>query len=156
MLTSPRTVTVFRNEPIRDFADPADRRSLEDALVRARADLGRRYPLVIGGEKLHGTGTIASINPARPNEIVGVVDEASIPQVSAALDAATAAFATWKKTSAQERADLLFRAAARIRETKDDWNAVLVLEVGKPWIEADADTAEAIDFLEFYGREALR
>ena len=62
----------------------------------------------------------------------------------------------WKTTSAQERADFLLRAAARIRATKDDWNALLVLEVGKPWIEADADTAEAIDFLEFYAREALR
>ncbi len=154
--TASRTIAPFRNEPIRDFSDPADRRSLEEALVRARGELGRRYPLVIDGERLHGSGTIASINPARPSEVVGVVDEASIAQVSQALDAATAAFATWKKTSAQERADLLFRAAARIRETKDDWNAVLVLEVGKPWIEADADTAEAIDFLEFYAREALR
>ncbi|MEA2785169.1 MAG: 1-pyrroline-5-carboxylate dehydrogenase [Candidatus Eremiobacteraeota bacterium] len=156
MLTAPRTVTPFTNEPIRDFADPADRRSLEEALVRARAELGRRYPLVIDGEKLQGSGTIASANPARPDEIVGVVDEASITQVSQALDAATTAFVSWKKTAAAERADLLFRAAARIRETKDDWNAVLVLEVGKPWIEADADTAEAIDFLEFYAREALR
>ena len=156
MLTAPRTVTPFRNEPIRDFTDPADRRSLEEALVRARAELGRRYPLVIGGEKLHGAGQIASINPARPSEVVGVVDEASIEQVSQALDAATTAFASWKTKDAAERADLLFRAAARIRETKDDWNAILVLEVGKPWIEADADTAEAIDFLEFYAREALR
>jgi 1-pyrroline-5-carboxylate dehydrogenase len=156
MLTAPRTVTPFRNEPIRDFSDPADRRSLEEALARARGELGRRYPLVIGGEKLGGAGTIASINPARPDEVVGVVDEASIAQVSQALNVATAAFAAWKHTPAQERADLLFQAAARIRETKDDWNATLVLEVGKPWIEADADTAEAIDFLEFYAREALR
>ena len=156
MLTASRTIAPFRNEPIRDFSESADRRSLEEALVRARANLGRRYPLVIGGERLAGAGTIASANPARPNEIVGVVDEASLAQVSHALDAATAAFATWKKTGAAERADLLFRAAARVRETKDDWNAVLVLEVGKPWIEADADTAEAIDFLEFYAREALR
>ncbi len=156
MLTEPRTISPFRNEPIRDFSDPADRRSLEAAIARARESLGRRYPLVIGGRKLSGAGTIASINPARPGEVVGVVDEASPAQVSEALDAATAAFVSWKRTTAEERADLLFRAAARIRETKDDWNAVLVLEVGKPWIEADADTAEAIDFLEFYAREALR
>lgn len=156
MLTAPRTITPFRNEPIRDFADPADRRSLEAALARLREDLGRRYPLVIGGRRLAASGTIASINPARPSEIVGVVDEASLAHVSEALDVATAAFARWSKTAARERADLLFRAAERIRATKDDWNAVLVLEVGKPWIEADADTAEAIDFLEFYAREALR
>jgi 1-pyrroline-5-carboxylate dehydrogenase len=156
MLTAPRTVSPFRNEPIRDFSDPADRRSLEEALVRARAGLGRSYPLVIDGEKVRGAGRFTSINPARPDEVVGVVDEASAAQVSQALDAATAAFARWKTRSAEERAEFLFAAAARIRETKDDWNALLVLEVGKPWIEADADTAEAIDFLEFYAREALR
>ena len=156
MLTAPRPVSPFRNEAIRDFTYPADRRSLEEALVRVRAGLGRSYPLVIGGEKVRGTGRFTSINPARPDEVVGVVDEASAAQVSQALDAATAAFARWKTRGAQDRADFLFRAAARIRETKDNWNALLVLEVGKPWIEADADTAEAIDFLEFYAREALR
>jgi 1-pyrroline-5-carboxylate dehydrogenase len=156
MLTAPRSIAPFTNEPIRDFSDPADRRSLEEALVRVRAGLGRRWPLVIDGVKVRGPRTIASINPARPAEVVGEVDEASPEQVSEALDAATDAFASWKTTSAEQRADFLFRAAARIRETKDDWNALLVLEVGKPWIEADADTAEAIDFLEFYAREALR
>jgi 1-pyrroline-5-carboxylate dehydrogenase len=156
MLTAPRTLAPFRNEPIRDFSDPADQRSLQEAIARARAGLGRRYPLVINGEKVHGPAQFDSINPARPSEVVGTVDEASMEQVSAALDAATAAFASWKRRSAEERADLLLRAAARIRETKDDWNALLVLEVGKPWVEADADTAEAIDFLEFYAREALR
>ncbi|MDB5029059.1 MAG: delta-pyrroline-5-carboxylate dehydrogenase [Candidatus Eremiobacteraeota bacterium] len=156
MLTVPRTVAPFRNEPIRDFSDPADRRSLEAALARVKPTLGRRWPLLIDGVKVDGARTIASVNPARPSEVVGEVDEASPEQVSQALDAATAAFARWKTTGAEERADFLFRAAARIRDTKDDWNALLVYEVGKPWIEADADTAEAIDFLEFYAREALR
>ena len=157
MLTTPRALAPFRNEPIRDFSDPPDRDSIEAALGRARGALGRRYPLVIGGEKVQGgAGTIPSINPARPSEVVGQVDEASAAQVSQALDAATAAFERWTRTSAEERAEFLFRAAERIRQTKDDWNATLILEVGKPWIEADADTAEAIDFLEFYAREALR
>jgi 1-pyrroline-5-carboxylate dehydrogenase len=154
--TAPRTIAPFRNERIRDFSDPADRTSFEAALARVRADFGRRYPLVIGGERLTGDGTTASINPSRPSDVVGVIDDATPAQVSRALDAATAAFATWKKTGAQERADYLFRAAERVRATRDDWNALMVVEVGKSWIEADADTAEAIDFLEFYAREALR
>jgi len=156
MLTAPRTVTPFRNEPIRDFSDPGDRRSLEEALDRARTTIGRRWPVVIDGERLHGARTIPSIDPAHPDVVVGEVDEATLDHVSRALDVATARFATWRRTSAEERAAFLFRAAAQIRATKDDWNALLIREVGKPWIEADADTAEAIDFLEFYGREALR
>ncbi|MBV8750573.1 MAG: aldehyde dehydrogenase family protein, partial [Candidatus Eremiobacteraeota bacterium] len=140
-MTAPRTIAPFRNEPIRDFSDPADKRSMEDALTRVRATLGKRWPLVIDGRKVEGRRTIASLNPAKPSEVVGEVDEASAEQVSQALDAATARFATWKHTTAEERADFLFRAAARIRATKDAWNALLVYEVGKPWIEADADTA---------------
>lgn len=155
-MTAPRTLTPFRNEPIRDFSDPADRASLEAALARAREGLGHRYPLVIDGRRVHGARTIPSVNPAHPDQVIGEVDEATPEQASRALDVATARFATWKTTSAPERAAFLLRAAERIRATKDDWNALLVLEVGKPWIEADADTAEAIDFLEFYAREALR
>jgi 1-pyrroline-5-carboxylate dehydrogenase len=156
MLTVPRSLTPFRNEPVRSFADPADRASLETALARARAQLGRRYPVVIGGERLHGAHTTPSRNPAKPSEVVGEIDEATPEHVSLALDVATAAFEEWKKTSAEERAGVLFRAAEQIRATRDEWNAVLILEVGKSWVEADADTAEAIDFLEYYGREALR
>ncbi|HTW84949.1 MAG TPA: L-glutamate gamma-semialdehyde dehydrogenase [Candidatus Sulfotelmatobacter sp.] len=153
---APRTLPPFRNEPIRDFSDPADRASLEAALARAHDELGRRWPLVIDGRRVHGERTIASRNPARPSQVIGEVDEATPAQVSEALDVATARFESWKRTTFAERAEFLLRAAAHIRGAKDDWNALLVLEVGKPWIEADADTAEAIDFLEFYAREAIR
>ena len=156
MLTAARSLSPFRNEPIRDFADTADRASLEAAIARARSTLGARYNLVIDGEAVAGGRMIASRNPAHPAEIVGDVDEATPEQASRALDVATARFASWKTVPVEERADYLLRAAERIRATKDDWNALLILEVGKPWIEADADTAEAIDFLEYYAREALR
>jgi len=156
MISAPRGLAPFQNEPIRDFSDPADRASFESALARCAGTLGRRYPLIVDGEPLHGPRAIASLNPAHPSQVVGEVDEASPEQASRALDVATARFANWKRTPAAERAEFLFRAAERIRAEKDDWNALLVFEVGKTWIEADADTAEAIDFLEFYGREALR
>ena len=139
----------FRNEPIRDFSLAADRVSIEAALRQARGELGRRWPLVIDGERLHGERTIPSLDPTRPSTVVGEVDAATPAQIARALDVATARFAGWQRTGVGTRADLLLRAAARIRAEKDAWNALLVLEVGKPWIEADADTAEAIDFLEF-------
>ncbi len=129
---------------------------MEAALARVRSELGRRYPLIIDGERVDGPRTIASINPAAPDQVVGEVVAASLDDAARALDAATAAFAGWSRTSFAERADLLIRAAAVIRERKDEFNALMILEVGKTWIEADADTAEAIDFLEFYAREALR
>ena len=55
-----------------------------------------------------------------------------------------------------KRADYLFKAAKLMRQRKHEFSAVMIYEVGKTWPEADADTAEAIDFLEFYAREILR
>ncbi|MFN2461005.1 MAG: L-glutamate gamma-semialdehyde dehydrogenase [Candidatus Velthaea sp.] len=156
MLTAPRPVAPFRNESIRSFADPADRASIEAAIARVRQRAGKRYPLVIGGREVDGSGTIPSVNPANPDEIIGDVVAATRRDASDALDAATRAFATWSRTAVADRADVLFRAAAAVRARRDDYNALMVLEVGKTWIEADADTAEAIDFLEYYAREALR
>jgi 1-pyrroline-5-carboxylate dehydrogenase len=148
--------TSFRNENIRDFSDPADRRSLAAALERARAALGRRYSLVIDGKKIETGAWIDSRNPARPSEIVGSVASAGLDEAQAAMDAALRAFENWKRVPAEERAAVLFRAADLVRLRRDEFNALLVLEVGKSWIEADADTAEAIDFLDFYAHEALR
>jgi len=146
----------FRNEPVRAFADEGSRNGMRAALSRVHAAFGRTYPLVIGGKGIFGPGTIPSVNPARPHEIVGDVVAATPQDVHDALDVATEAFATWSRTPVSERAQLLFRAAAALRERKDWYDALMIFEVGKTWVEADADTAEAIDFLEFYGREALR
>ncbi len=146
----------FANEAIRHFSASADRASLEAALTRVRATLGRTYPIVIGGERLAGSGTTPSLNPANPAEVVGHIADATPEIAGQALATATAAFASWSRTPVEERVSFLLRAAARIREDKDEWNALMILEVGKTWIEADADTAEAIDFLEYYAREALR
>jgi 1-pyrroline-5-carboxylate dehydrogenase len=149
-------LTPFRNEPIRAFADPAERARMHDALDRVHRTFGTTYPLVIGGERIAGPGTIPSLNPAQPGEVIGDVVAGSPNDVDDALEAATGAFPAWSRTPVAERADLLLRAAAAIREQKNWYNALMVYEVGKPWGEAEADTAEAIDFLEYYAREALR
>ena len=153
MLTLPKP---FINESIRTFADPADRASIEAAIAHARTRLGDTYPLVIGGEKIATKTTTASVNPAHPREVVGHVGEASLEQASEALRVATERFGSWKNVPWAERADYLFRAAELVRARRDEYNAIMVIEVGKSWFEADADTAEAIDFLEYYAREALR
>jgi 1-pyrroline-5-carboxylate dehydrogenase len=150
------SIPPFRNEPIRSFTEPSERAGMEDALSRERARDGSTYPLIINGRRVSGPGTIPSVNPAHPSEVIGDVVAGTPDDVDEALDAATTAFEAWSRTPVAVRADLLVRAASAIRAEKDRWNALLVLEVGKPWIEAEADTAEAIDFLEYYAREALR
>ncbi len=146
----------FVNETIRTFADAEDAASMRDALARARAALGRHHPVVIGGREIETSARISSYNPARPKELVATVGSASQGDALAAVEDAAATFERWKRVPAETRAGMLFDAAAAVRRRRDDFNALLVLEVGKSWIEADADSAEAIDFLEFYAREALR
>jgi 1-pyrroline-5-carboxylate dehydrogenase len=146
----------FSNEPFVDFSQPENKRRMQTALDEVRAKLGREYDIVIGGRRLRTTGKIFSMNPAHPAEVVGIHQRAGEEHVEEAMQAAQTAFATWKKVPAQDRAALLFAAAALIRERSFEFCAWLTLEVGKNWTEGDADVGETIDFLEFYGREALR
>jgi len=139
-----------------DFTQPAHRASFEQALAEVKAQFGRTYPLVIGGERVDGAGTFETTNPARPAEVVGRFQSGSAVQAARAIDAADQAFATWSRVPAAERAAYLVAAATRMRERRHLFSAWMVFEVGKSWGEADADTAEAIDFLEFYAREMLR
>lgn len=146
----------FRNEPFTDFSQHENAHAMRDALKRVGEQLGHEYELVIGGERLRTEGKIISRNPARPEQVVGVHQKAGAEHADHAIDAALRAFETWRTADAERRASLLLNAAQLIRERKLEFDAWMVYETGKNWAEADADTGEAIDFLEFYAREALR
>jgi 1-pyrroline-5-carboxylate dehydrogenase len=153
----PRTeISPFRNEVVKDFNDPADITAMEAALAGLAQRLGTEYPLVIGGRRIETSKRIRSLNPANPEEVVGSVSSASKAEAAQAIEAAAKAFESWKHLSLPQRAEYLFRAAELLRRRRFDYDALLVYEVGKSWVEADGDIAESIDFLEFYAREALR
>jgi 1-pyrroline-5-carboxylate dehydrogenase len=156
MPTTHTLTAPFVNEKIRTFSEPADIASIEAAIAEAEERLGRHYPIVIDGQSLETAAKIASYNPAEPAMAIGTVGSASLEQATTAVESAARVFETWKHVAPRERAEYLFKAAEAVRRRRDEFNALLVLEVGKPWVEADADTAEAIDFMEFYAREALR
>ena len=146
----------FLNEPYTDFSLPANRQRMQEALARAKAKLGRHYPLLISGERVETADKLTSVNPARPGEVVGVHSKADAELATRAVDAEHASFPKWSRTPAIERIQMLVRTAALIRERKLDFDAWLVLEAGKTWPEAEAETAEAIDFCEYYAREMAR
>lgn len=153
-----RTLDEFRNEPFTDFSKPDNARAMTDALEKVRGELGREYPIVIGGAKITLDAKFNSINPAKTSEIVGTFSEGdtNTDLVDQAIAAATEAFKTWRTVPPAERADYLFKIADIMRSRKHELSAWMVFEVSKTWAEADGDTAEAIDFCEFYGREMLR
>ena len=148
--------TEFRNEPFTDFSKEENAQAMREAIEKVRQQLGREYPLVIGGERITTDSKLESINPANRTQVVGIFNKATKELASRAVEKAAEAFETWKKTPAEERAELLFRVAAIMRERKHELSAWMIHEVAKTWPEADGDTAEAIDFCEFYGREMLR
>jgi 1-pyrroline-5-carboxylate dehydrogenase len=151
-----RTQTPFINEAVVDFTQAKNKEAQVAALEQVRSEFGYTYPLIIGGKKVVNKDTFASINPSQPEQVVGYFARASVEQAHEAIQVASATFETWKHVSAEERAGYLFKAADLLRERRFIMNAWMIYEVGKSWVEADADTAEAIDFLEFYAREALR
>ncbi len=158
-MTAPTTTVArgeFRNEPATDFAKPENRRAMEAALGRVAGELGREYPLIVGGERVETAEKIRSLNPSRPSQVVGIFQKGTAELANRAVEAAYGAFERWKRVPAEERAECLFRAADLLRQRKPEMNAWLVYEVGKTWPEADADVNETIDFCEFYGREMLR
>jgi 1-pyrroline-5-carboxylate dehydrogenase len=146
----------FQNEPLVDFAREENRRAMEAALAKVKGQLGRTYPLVIGGKRVETEATFNSINPADPDQVVGTFAKADPALVNEAVEAAHQAFQEWKRVLPEVRARYLFHAAALMRKRRLEFAAWMVYEVGKSWVEADADVAEAIDFLEFYGRQMLR
>jgi len=150
------TVPPFRNEPLIDYNNPASRQAMAAALASVKAQLGQTYPLVIGGEDIYLDDTLVSVNPANPDEIVGRFAKATVELGNQAIEAAAKAFATWQYVPAAERAAIVLRGADLLRQRKHEFSAWMVYEVGKSWPEADADTAETIDFLEYYARQMLR
>jgi 1-pyrroline-5-carboxylate dehydrogenase len=146
----------FKNEPFLDFSDERHAQAMMQALERVAGELGREYPLVIGGERFTTGDLLDSLNPSQFSQVVGRVHRADQELAGKAIAAAWQAFATWQHVAAEHRASYLLQAAAEMRRRKLEFNAWLVYEVGKSWAEAEADTAEAIDFMEFYARQALR
>src|SRR5712691_9336483 len=150
------TPAEFRNEPLTDFTKGPGRQSMEEALRQVGAQLGREFPLLIGGRAVKTGETFRSLNPSQADKVVAVVHQAGAREVDAAVEAALAAFGSWRWVPAEERAALLMRAANLLRRRRMDAAAWMIYEVGKNWAEADGDVAEAIDFAEYYAREILR
>lgn len=148
--------TPFANETYVDFSQDAPRRRMLDALDLVRSQLGRTYPLRIAGRKIDTPQTIRSINPAKHAEVVGLVGKATRDHAEQAIRAAQEAFKTWSRVAPDVRARYLVKAAAIMRRRVYEFSAWMSFEESKPWLEAYADTCEAIDFLEFYAREAVR
>lgn len=150
------TPTPFANEPFTDFTRDTERHAMQEALRLVHSQFGKRYQLIIGGERYSAKEYFQSVNPARKGEVIGYFCKTGIEQAEQAVQAALRTFDAWSQVDPGKRADVLFKAAVIMRRRKHELAAWLIYEVGKSWVEADVDVSEAIDFCEFYRREMLR
>ena len=149
----PPPVDTYENAPLVNFVYRDSQEKMRSALREVRTRLGQKYPLAIGGRKIWTDKLMPSLNPSQPDEIVGYVAEAGIPEAELALKAAHDAFETWSRTPFEERCQLLERVSAILDRRRFELSAVEVFEVGKPWAEADGDIREAMDFCRFYAHQ---
>ncbi|HEX9744414.1 MAG TPA: L-glutamate gamma-semialdehyde dehydrogenase [bacterium] len=143
-------------EPYEDFTIKENRDAMEAALKKVESELGRDYPLIINGKEVKTKEWITSYNPSDTSQVIGRVGKATRKDADAAMAAALKAFETWKNVPWEVRARYLIAIAKKMRARKMELSAWMVYEEGKSWIESIADCAEAIDFHEFYAREAIR
>jgi RHH-type proline utilization regulon transcriptional repressor/proline dehydrogenase/delta 1-pyrroline-5-carboxylate dehydrogenase len=146
----------FLNEPCTDFSREENRQAMQHAVEGVESDLGEEIPLVIGGKRIDTKQTIVSRNPSRRKQVVTKSSIASPEQIAQAVAAARKAFRTWSRTEVEFRAEYIELVAAKLRERRFELAAWEVYECGKPWAEADADVAEAIDFCRYYAAQVRR
>jgi RHH-type proline utilization regulon transcriptional repressor/proline dehydrogenase/delta 1-pyrroline-5-carboxylate dehydrogenase len=149
-------VLEFENEPLSDFSEKAVQSAMKDSLQEAQAQLGGEYSLVINGRAVDGKTTIQSKNPSNKSQIVGTVACASAEQAVEAIGAARRAFHRWSREKVDYRCEYLELVATEMRARRFELAAWIVYESGKPWSDADADVAEAIDFCMYYANQMRR
>lgn len=152
-LSSPRS---FVEAADTDYAQPEARAKSQQALQQVRQQFGRTYLPLIDGEYVQTSEIIDSLNPSDFSEVVGKVGLASIEQAEKAVQVAKAVFPVWRQTPASRRAEILRKAAELMEQRRAILASWIVLEVGKPVREADAEVSEAIDFCRYYAAEMER
>ncbi|MBW4593399.1 MAG: L-glutamate gamma-semialdehyde dehydrogenase [Brasilonema angustatum HA4187-MV1] len=146
----------FVGAPDTDYAEEEQRKEANQAFQNVRQQLGRTYLPLINGEYVQTQQVVDSVNPSNFSEVVGKIGLLSVEQAEQAMQAAKAAFPAWRKTPVKERARILRKAADLMEQRRAELSVWIVLEVGKPVREADAEVSEAIDFCRYYASEMER
>ncbi len=146
----------FVNVSMLDFGEPEIRDTFSHALAAVADKLPVQVPLVIDGKSIHTEQDKKHVSPNDPSQQVAKISQAGIAEAEKALAVAVDAFPKWRDQSLAHRAGLLEKLGTLLEQDRYELAALQCHEVGKPWREADADVAEAIDFCRYYARQALK
>ncbi|AFY84382.1 L-glutamate gamma-semialdehyde dehydrogenase [Oscillatoria acuminata] len=142
--------------PDLDYAKIKEREEAAAALASVRQQLGKTYLPLINGDRVNAPNTVNSVNPSNPTEVIGTIGLMSVEQADQAVAAAKSALTQWRTTPAGDRANLLRKAGELMEQRRHELSAWMVLEVGKPLRECDAEISEGIDFCRYYADEMER
>lgn len=146
----------FAPTKLTDFSKDDNKKAMKMALASVESQLGKEHPLIVGGEEITTKDKITSINPSNTKQVVAYFSKGTKEHAEKAITIADEIFKHWSHVEPEARARILLKAAAIMKRRRLELAAWMIFEVGKNWVEADADVAEAIDFLEFYAREMMR
>ena len=145
----------FFNCSLADFSRAPTREAFSAAVSAVGKKLPVAVPVVVGGEVQKGRPSQKRTSPNDHAQVTADVSLATRADVDVAVGKASAAWPAWRDLPLKDRAVLLEKLADLIEADRNAMAALQCFEVGKPWKEADADVAEAVDFCRYYARQAL-
>jgi len=145
----------FQNCPLADFTSTETLAPFAHAISEAEKQMPWQVPVVIDGHVRTGGTALFHITPNDKNRIATCTNPASVSDVQQAIAIAKQAWPAWRDLPVATRAARINELGARLHADRLRLTAMEVHEQAKPWREADADVAEAIDFCRYYARRAL-
>ena len=145
----------YQPEPLAEWFVPEVRTAMAAAIEKFTAGLDLYVPARIAGKDVQTERRIFSVDPSDPAVTVATSACCGPAELAVAVESAARAQHDWSRQSPERRAEVMFKAAAWLRQNRFDAAALQVFEAGKGWSEADGDVCEAIDYLEYYGRMAI-
>jgi RHH-type transcriptional regulator, proline utilization regulon repressor / proline dehydrogenase / delta 1-pyrroline-5-carboxylate dehydrogenase len=153
---APQEPAGFVNEPVAEFRSSAVLERYGAAIAHARKAAAFDAPVLIDGRATATPDVLVSTDPAHPSRVICRSGLASASEADHAIEVAIRAQREWSSVPAAARAAVIRRAAHGLRARRAELAALEVSEAGKPWVQADADVCEAIDFCDYYADRAER
>ena len=145
--------TLRKNSKGYDLANDTPLAALDSTAQELRNRIWQSHPLLANTDSLEQGHSVAIINPAQNDEIVGYVQEADLKHVEIALTAAEQTQSEWSNTPKDQRAQYLKHAADLMESRIQELMVLLCRESGKTYANAIAEVREAVDFLRYYATQ---
>ena len=144
----------FANVNLLDFCEQKGRDRFAEAIIEIEDRLPLVVPLVLNGAEIYTEDVFIHNSPNDPEMQITQVSRGEVDHADQAIQIALKAFPDWRDQPLNHRAGLIEKLAEILEKNRFELASLQTYEVGKPWREADADVAEAIDFCRYYARQA--